>query len=97
MQFSSLVQLQPPGHGPVLEMLWHSSELFGVMPSKSACEMVMIFPTPAASMYAVDIDVFDGADSATVYQARLSVKHLQIFTHKKRTDYARVWEFSVGD
>jgi len=75
MQSSSLVQLQPPGHGPVREIWAHSLDDLGVMPSHRACEMVMIFPTPAASMYAVEIEVFEGADSATLYHARLKLEY----------------------
>ena len=34
--------------------------------------MVMIFPTPAASMYAVEMDVLDGLDVARLYHDRLA-------------------------
>jgi hypothetical protein len=71
IQSSSLVQTQPPGSGPDLDNFRQSSVVRGVIPSNSACDIVIILPTPAASMYAVDIEVLDGADSALLYQARL--------------------------
>ncbi len=71
MQSSSLVHLQPPGQGPVGDLARQSSVVRGVMPSNTAWEMVMIFPTPAASMYTVEMDVLSGLALARPYHGRL--------------------------
>ena len=69
LQSTPTLHGQPLGQG--LDMVSHSPGALGIMPSKSAWEMVMIFPTPAASMYAVEMDVLSGDDADVRNQERL--------------------------
>ena len=78
MQSLLVLHTHPPGHGPVWEIFMHSSVVRLVMPSNTAWEMVMILPTPAASMYAVEIDVLDGVDDALLNQGLLQMTYVAV-------------------
>ena len=72
MQSLSKSHLHPPGHGPVADIFIHSESFLLGIPSNTACDIVLIFPTPAASMYGVEIDVFHGALLVLLYHGLLS-------------------------
>ena len=71
--------MHPPGQGPVMDCFLHSSVVLFVIPSKTACEMVMILPTPAASMYAVEMDVLVGVEDALLNHGLLCAKENKFF------------------